>query len=611
MMKRLALCCLYILISFSIAHAATDPDHEIKTEIARLNSAVPSSVAFGDVRSVVWLSSHSYRLLADGSREKTRTLIEAINDPTAFGEFYQEIALPTTSGAELIVEESSIRDPQTGEMVAMIPHRRFSEGDLHVEKFSLPPSSKGRLAVITYKEIEPMQYYLDDVLVLSSPSPMWEQSVRVEIPDGMEVYWEGRGVLAPRREKLATGVESLTWTLLNHEPSREVAFVSDTDPLLIFSLQRGSTSVLRSLQNTEVLFKTPQIKDRSLSGKNDLDRFGSAVHSIIKSKTINDYHLFKGAYRQDLNIREDAAMTEIEQAFTAAELFRSAGYKVRIFWSQIFQIGINGPSSTKNWEHPVLVIERTGSEQSPIYYTPIQNVEFGKIEPSLYGKVIFRFADGEIERLQIPKGSAAEHQLVQHWRLSMAEDGNADGRLDLTISGAWIDLLGLRDAASPEEAADAIEKNMIIRLPALTIEPESFKKSASNCKVTVKINVRLGIASGKDILMRIPGAIPEAIDSLPPEGTRFSIAFPFIIEQNAIVTTPPGYRAIMLPMKQASNAKDMTIDSNVVHWPKKRWAEISFKWAVRESNFDGSANTIYDQLRIASSWSNNQIPLRK
>jgi hypothetical protein len=226
--------------------------------------------------------------------------------------------------------------------------------------------------------------------------------------------------------------------------------------------------------------------------------------------------------------------------------------------------------------------------------------------------LVYRFADGDIERFSLPKSAASDHTLQQSWYLALTETGEAAGTLDLYVTGGWVDILGLGTLQKAEDIVSLLKEKITFPLPGLSIAAKSMRQTSSGYRFTFDIQAQLGIVSGTDILMKQPGGVPDVFAQLPADGGGFSFKFPFVLEQNAVVITPPGYRALMLPGKSQTGDSKSSLDSSVVHWPKRRRAELSFKWTVRNAEADDfSAKTILEQARQALNWPRTSIPFRK
>jgi hypothetical protein len=294
----------------------------------------------------------------------------------------------------------------------------------------------------------------------------------------------------------------------------------------------------------------------------------------------------------------------------AGRWLRELGWNVRIYWMQKLPIGPDGPSSTGLWDKPLLRITQNGGKD--VYFTADQSADFGKLSPSLYGRAAFRIDGTNLERPTLPKGMASDHNLSQMWRLNLDEKGIATGSLDLTITGAWVDAL-LRGAGdSSDDLARALLGEMDFGLPGLFIEPVSCRNLSSGYRFSFDVRTQLGIVSGNDMLVRIPGGKPRGFDDVPAKAESFSFEFPFVFGQDAVISTPAGYKALMLPGKLQSGDSKAMLTESVAHWARKGRVEASAVWTVRSASVDSIASgKVREQLNLAGRWSQTTIPLRK
>lgn len=607
-MKKLA-ASIVLILTLLVACAAAD-EWDPAPEIASLYRQVPSSAAFGGAHRVVWRDDKSYSLGADGTKIlRSRVLMHL--SPSGDDAIAPIIVrFPEGDMTDVSVECASLHDPVTGERYGRIPWTIEDAGGVRFIRFTLPRTLRGQIAAISYTSVSRMQYYLDDLVLIEEPYPVWEKHISIDVPEEMPLYWEALGAGSPTREKIGGGLERHSWTFLNLQARSPRRVIEDLPRRMLFSLQRGSDKVLKTLADLHGTLKAPAMPS-DLSRASDLKTFGQKLHAALSSKILSiegeDLRSFRG---KEVFVRE-GPWTLWEASAIAARWSEQMGHKVRVFWSQVFPVGPSGPGSMRIWDIPVLLISQPGTSDE-IYYFPGQSADFGKIDHSIYGKRIYRIVDGEIERITVPSGSAQEHSLIQNWKITMSDSGDAEGRADITITGAWQDVLGVSRSNAPDENFAALLENMQLSLPGFSAELVSCKSSPSSIRLTLDVRAKLGIASGNDLLFRIPACLPKSLLEVMDEGWTTGLRFPFIIEQNAAVSTPKGYKAIMTPGRYETSMSGSSIVSNVDHWPKKRRAEAAFRWVVRKTSNDESfCNTIAEHAKRAFGWSVNPLPIRK
>lgn len=580
-------------------------------DIARLAREVPSIQAF-ETEGVVWMNSYNYFLLADGTMRKEHRYLLFLDDESDTDLDFNVIQYPMEDGASLEIVEASWFAPSgpSGPVKrGTLPVEEYEKNGIKCTFVRFPPEAMGNVVAVSSVATFPMRYYMDDALSLADRLPIWEQSVNVFLPEGMDIYWEGAGVRAPQRSR-DSGVERITWNVLNQPAWKDRSIVEETRPMLLFSLQRGLISHLKNYSVMEAAFKAPAMPQTILSLKGNPSKAGEAIHKYMGERALTIEGFSPEGVRPREHILQADSWTKWERTLIAGKWLGELGYGVKVFWTQKLPINQLGPSSSALWNEPVLQITQSGAKD--IFYQAGQIADFGKLTPSLYGAQVYRSEGTDIERLVLPKGSASEHSLLQTWKLSMKEDGTAEGTLDLTVSGAWVDVLGLGRTPEIEGLASQILQKIYFPVPGLQMEAKTLKALGAGYRITFDVNASIGIVSGGDTLMRLPSAAPVCFDEIPTDGRRFSFKFPFMIDRNVIIFTPRGYKPIMLPPKTEMSDSNLSLEETVAHWVPKRRVDCSSKWIVKTTVIDElSSQKIVGQLRSVLGWSQTNIPFRK
>ncbi|MDR1915486.1 MAG: hypothetical protein LBQ58_02805 [Synergistaceae bacterium] len=584
-------------------------DWDVSAEIKRLYREAPSLAAFPDVDGVVWMSSYNYTLMPDGAMRRIHRFLILLGNETNEGMSSRKIPRPSDEGAVMDIIGAAWYNPSTGEKMGDLARESYDADGIKGEIVVFPDSAQGRVVAVETVVSAPGRYFLDDVLTLAGELPIWEQTISVEIPDGINLYWEGFGVREPERRE-NRGAEIITWTVMNQPVWRNSGVLDERCPTLIFSLQHGLMTHLKNLKEMENLFRAPSLPAAISSSRGNLSRAVASLAAYMSTKLIPPDEYEPSLVRDNSYISDDGPWTAWEQVIIASKWMTSMGFDARLFWAQTLPVGSDGPTSYALWREPVLKIaDNKGNE---IFFKSSRTEDFEKLHPSLYGAVIYRANGANLERLALPRGSASDHQILQMWKLSIDEMGIATGTLDLTVTGAWVDILSLYVEPTLEYIGPLLLENIYFNMPGLSVEPRSLKALASGYRVNFDVRAALGIVSGNDILFRIPGGIPNCFRDIPDSGSKYSFKFPFVFEQNSIISTPKNYRVLSLPGKvQIGDSKAM-LEGSVVHWTKKGQAEAMNRWTVRSSSIDEYlSGRVSEQLAIVSSWSELTVPLRK
>jgi hypothetical protein len=582
-------------------HAAWDAGADVR----RISREAPSIAAFPDAEGVVWLSSYNYSLGLDGIMEKRHKFLMLLNENGAgkigeTGRFALAYPFETDPSAEIV--EAMWLDKSSGEKMGAL-ETEMTDGGPNI---FIPGEAVGGVIAIETVTGGSKKYYMDDLITLAGPLPAWEQRIEVEVPEGMDCYWQGTGVRSPERG-VGMGLEHIVWTAMNQPAWRGSGILDQYPPTLVFSLRKGLSAYLRDLRNLENSFAAPRIPS-GISASGGPQKAIAVIEAYMKDRIIPQDGMRQPAVRGVGKVAENGRWTPWEGTIIAGKWLESLGYSVRVFWSQRFPVGTNGPDAMAIWREPVLVVNNSGSD---LYFVAGRAEDFGKLPPHLFGASVYRFDGSDVQRIVLPRGSASDHTLTQQWRLSIGEDGVASGSLDVIATGGWASVLSEGKRPAPDGAAD-IMRGISFFLPGSSIEPISVWPVANGYRAAFSVRAPLGIVSGGDILMRMPGGLPVSFWDIPQDREGFSFSFPFVFEQDVTVSTPKGYRSFGLPGKTQHGDSRAEVDESVVHWEKRSQIEASSKWTVRSAAIDSSlAGRIMDQLAIARRWMETMVPLRK
>ncbi len=595
--------------------AEKNDNWNISGEIRRLYKEAPSISAYPDARGVVWLNSFQYNLASDGTMEKTHRFLMLMGQHRPGDETTHVIPIPQDEGASLVVTEAAWYNPMTGMKEGTLPVKKSDESGFARMTIEFPREAEGRVVAVSTYETHPQKSYLDDALFLADAYPIWEQSITVDIPDGMDLYWQGVGVREPIRRK-SVGRETTTWTLMNQPVWQDAGIVDTRRPYLVFSLRKGTTTYLRALQEAAGKFQAPPMpSDLEISDRNNLIKTGESIATYMTKKSLTVPGLAPQQMKTRSIVPTNGPWTPWEQTLIAGKWMESMGYPVEIYWRQLLPTPEDGPSASDIWAEPVLLFRTQNGSSGKgreIFFEAGQATEFGKTAPSLCGTTVFRVNVGNVEKFNIPAGNAAEHILNQSWKLTLDEKGIATGSLEITVNGAWVDTLAYGRLPTPDNLVEAISRRFIFNTPGLTLSSPSVKQLNSGYRIIFAARSALGIVSGNDILMRVPSVVPQCLEEVSSAGEKYSLRFPFMLEQSVNIATPRGYRIVgALPAEKQGDSKAL-LEESMNHWPKRGLLEATGKWTVRVQNIDETlSKVLLGQLNSYIRWSQTTLPLRK
>ena len=597
---------LLLIILWAASVSAAEKPWDAAGDIARLAREVPSIQAFGS-EGIVWMDDFDYSLLADGTMRKERRCLLLLDRDSEIDSHV--IQYPREESAAVEIAEASWFSPGDASMGGVLPVEEYDRDGIRCVIIRFPAESKGNVIAVSSVVTYPMRYYMDDVLPLAGHLPIWEEEVRVTVPEGMDVYWEGIGVRTPQRSR-ENGTERIAWRILNQSVWRTNWLVEEQRPMLLFSLQRGLISHLKGLATAEAAFRAPALPAAVQSAGGNLAKAGEAIHRYLTDRVLTvDGFKPEGIRAREFIVNTDK-WTDWERTLIAGKWLQELGWDVKLFWCQKLPVGQLGPSSSGLWNEPVLRIAQSGGKD--IFYHAGQSVDFGKLPPALSGLAVYRSDTTDVERLTLPKGSASEHILHQTWKLSMDESGIAEGTLELSASGAWVDALALGRTPEKDGLAARAQESIRLPMPGLRLEPQDVRINSNGYRIVFDVTAKMGISSGSDILMHMPAAIPACFDEIPAEAAKYTLKFPFLLERNVIVSTPAGYKPMMMPTKSETGDSKALFEDSFAHWPKRTRIESSSKWTVRTTAIDEYfSQRIAEQLAAVRRWSQTSIPLRK
>ncbi|MDR3165696.1 MAG: hypothetical protein LBU13_08965 [Synergistaceae bacterium] len=579
---------------------------DVEKEIARLAGSATNFAAYpAATEAISWKLSDRYYMSDDGDALHDSIYILSLREGAGHKAMKPiRFPYPEEESASFDVTLAAWYDPDDGSFIDELAREEYDLGGIRGVEISFPEESAGCVAAITVSESIPSNYRLDGVVSLAVQFPVWERTVELELPGGMPVYWEGVGVREPERVRRGK-TERYTWTVLN-EPAwgqDGTGLLDAGKPILAFSLNRGQLGILKKLRELENPAYAPKVPSSVVSVKSDLKRTLQNIAGYMSARSILPEEGADRVRKRDV-IGPDGPWTGWEQVLIAARWVSSLGFETDVYWIQKIPSGTGGPAAMKIWREPVL--RARGKNGADFYFKSGQIGNPEKLHSSLYGEVLYKAGNNGAERITLPRGAAADHVLSQNWKVSVNERGIASGRVDITFTGAWMDVFS-QTTETPE-----IMSGMNFSVPGITFEESSSKNIPTGRRVSYTVQAAPGIVSQDSLLLKLMGGLPVCFGEIPRDGSKYSLRFPFIFEVNAEITTPKGYKALSLPGKASWGDSNAGVEQSAVHWPRKRLVESSCRWTVRSFKFDEYQSArIAEQLALVAAWPDTAIPLRK
>ena len=596
----LMLVVLAMLLMVVPSHAATS-NWDVAADVDRLRQEAPSLLAFPDASGVLWLRDIQYDLQADGSMTKNRRFILLVGEDLTSSWSKKRFSMPVEGGSHQILVAAWF-DPNTGKRGGALEVAESVENGLSLFEVNLLPTAAGKIAAIEIREDFPKRYFLDDAIAMALDLPVWDQKITVKRPLGMPLHWEGVGIQEPETIE-QQGQEVTTWRLTNQPMWEDGGLITQKQPMLVFSLKQGIVGALRRAQELSEALKSVPLPG-SVKNAEALASWTSDSKRLLAGYPEN-------VVRSSNSLPRSGRWTQWERTFLAHHWFKQLGWGSKLFWTTITPVNDNYPEALGLLESPIL--ELTPPKGDSFFFFPGQIAEFGKMPHSLYGAALFGLSEGNtLFSRTLPQGVASEHKLTQNWNLTLTETGIAEGTLDFLVLGNWVRMLDL-DAADSRTLVRKISTVMDFRLPNLVLASPDVRSIKTGYAVRFQVRAPLGIVSGNDLLLRIPGALPKQLETFSSIKDGAHLAFPFLLEQRIQIATPKGFHSLPIYPLNPTNYPQVSLQGEMIHWPKKGQLEGQVRWIVRtsgkidEQNSRRMLNALADYL----SWVNSTVALRK
>ena len=600
--RAAALAALICLAFAGCAFAAWDSEREIM----RLKDEVPSMEIYGSNDAVIWLRNDESRLTASGSVEKLRATVIMMGEKVPEG--WKTVRYPVPSGGSLSVEEAAWYNTMTG----------MKEGDLRVEDETLPGGAVvrvvtvpedtiGRAVVIVVKETRESKNGVSGTVNMAGDLPIWEQNVSVEVPEGTEIFWSGREMREPE-ESMSGGRVKYSWQVMNQLPWRGEGFVVNERPMLCFSTAKGVLAGLREAD--ELAASVPQLP-LPAAAKGDARLAGGRLIAWVNSpeRTLAGYPAW---VRGRGEIPADGPWTPWEQAFLLHKWLTELGWDSKIWWNSKMYADATSPAAVSLFEEPVLELKAPGASRSS-YFAPGLPYGTGRVPLSLAGTELYGAGETEHKTKKLSDGSASASRLALLWKLKLAADGRAEGKLDVTVTGGWNALLSGSGMPKVKEAAAVVLEKLNFAMLGMSLTPVEVKEEKDGYKMTFNVSCTPGIIHGDSMLLRLPGGVPMRVSEMIGREDDYTLRFPFTIDQKVRMSMPGGFRLLQDPaLKQLGEGSKAVLRESITHWPKRGELLADSLWVVKTREVEGiTAQLLREELAAALRWPVLDLPFRK
>lgn len=601
--RAAALAALLCLAFAGCASAAWDSEREIM----RLKDEVPSMEIYGSNDAVIWLRNDESRLTASGSVERLRATVIMMGEKVP--ESLKTVRYPVPTGGSLTVEEAAWYNTMTGMKEGDLPvNDERLAGGATVRVVTVPEDTIGRAVVIVTKETRESRNGVSGTVNMAGDLPIWEQNVSVEVPEGIEIFWSGREMREPT-ESMSGGSVKYSWQVMNQLPWLGEGFVVNERPMLSFSTNVG---VLTGIREADALAASvPQLPMPS-GIKGDARSAGGRLIAWVNSpeRTLSGYPA--GWVRGKGEIPADGPWSPWEQAFLLHKWLTELGWDSKMWWNAKMYADATSPAAVSLFEGPVLELKAPGASRSS-YFAPGIPYGSGRVPLSLAGTELYGDGEKEHKTKKLSDGSASASRLALLWRLKLAADGRAEGKLEVTVTGGWNALLSGSGMPKVEDAAKLVLEKLNFAMLGMHLTPVEVKEEKDGYKMEFNVSCTPGIIHGDSMLLRLPGGVPMRVSEMIGQEDDYTLRFPFTIDQKVRMSMPGGFRLLQEPaLKQLGEGSKAVLRESITHWPKRGELLADSLWVVKTREVEGiTAQLLREELAATLRWPVLNLPFRK
>ncbi len=606
---------------FAVAGFAWNPSQEV----LRLNKEVPSFDTFGNPQAVIWLKNQEIKLNTDGSVDTFRYLIVNFGEriPASWHEY--RIVIP--ADGKLKLAHAAIYNPMTGSLEKNLKFKTETlPGGLQVIEVEITDAARGRAVVIVENEKRFDQKGIDATVMLAGNLPIWEQRIAVQMPKEEALNWYANRMRDPeiidnKNEKI------YFWALVNQPAWHGEGIRIFQRPYITFSPSATMLPVLENMQKKAEAYAKVAKPAAAPSETGKLMRWFEAPER-------NEAKLPRNFLRPVGRLPKEGPWTPAERTLLLNGWMKNDG-GTKIWWQSPTTIAAYIPVAEDFWSSPVIV---NTSGKKTLYYQAGQGVDYGDISPFLAGTDIYRRSDKKpvvsaaedkaksakkkkskkdlsdgVDTKEVKAGSPADHKLSLSWSFKLTEGGVAEGTLTANIDGAWAGIFSGGVIPTKENSAQLMTRCINFAIPGMVLTATDVKPRPSGYRLDFKVRCAPGIVQGKNMLLKLPGGIPEILGQLLYDTDSVTLRFPFIINQSVRMSTPKGYKCFTNDFNNVIGTKKSAYLVEKIHNNYARnTLEADCVWTVRQLRQEMSdAEEFRKQIGAFLGWPNLNLPFRK
>jgi len=597
---RIAIAFLAIFLFATSAFAWNASD-----EVMRLNKEAPSFDTFGNPAAVIWQKNEEIKMNEDLSTETTKQMIVSFGEkiPASLSVY---AAIAPTDG-EVQIMQAGIYNPMNGMCEQKLqPSVVELPGGLLIVVVKVPDSARGRAFVVEEKAVRGAKAGIEETISMAAQFPVWEQKVKVTIPTGQQIYWLANELKDP--EMGNSGKEkSYFWSVTNQPAWHGTGLVVFQRPYISLTLEPNLRAALLRMDK--------KAQDYANAGIPAPAGDAAAIMKWIDNPSRNEKNLPQYMIRSVKQLPKSGPWTMAERTLLLNGWLCQKGWGSKIWWQAPTVVTEDSTVAEDFWNMPVIV---RAEGKKAVYYHCGQGTPYGTVSPFLAGTDIYRAKEhkdkkGGTETKEIKAGNPANHKLSMKWNLSLTSAGVADGTLTATAEGAWASLFSNGIVPSKEIAAHLLATRISIAIPGMTLTPVDVKQRESGYRLDFKVHCVPGIAQKKNLLVKLPGGIPEILGELINQNESIIFRFPFMIEQNVRISTPKGYKLYQPDVNRVVGTKKTSqLTEKIRHNDVRNVLEAECVWVVKKLKIDmDDAQLLKQQLGEFLRWPVLNLPFKK
>ena len=599
-MKKKVFAFIFSLLLVSI-FAASAFAWNVSDAVRRLNKEVPSFETFGNPAAVVWLKNQEMRLNKDGTVDVTRYLI--INFGERIPESLKEYKVIAPADGELNISLAAIYNPMTGVAEQELsPSVKEIPGGMKIHTLNVPNEARGRVLVIVENERRNSKNGINETINMAMQYPVWEQKIAVEVPAEKPLFWLANELKEPEIIN-ESGRKIYFWSVTNQPAWHGAGMVVFQRPYISFTGDEKLAPVLASMQ-----------KKAESYAKVEAPVSGDAQKLIrwIDAPERNESNLPAKFIRPISLLPKNGPWTQAERTLLLNGWLQKLGSESKIWWQAPTTVMEDSAVAEDFWSAPVMV--KTAGKKKASYYHCGQGLSYGEVSPFLAGTDVYSLnAAGKVQTKEVKAGDPSNHKLNLLWNLKLGANGIAEGTLSVIVDGAWAGIFSNGIAPTKEQAVQLITRRINLAIAGMQLTPVEIKQRQAGYKIDFKVRCALGIIQNKNMLVRLPGGIPEILGELLRGEENIQFRFPFIIEQKLALSTPKGYKCFAMPVSNVIGTKKTSqLVEKIRNNDARNKLEAEYVWIVKKLKLEmDDAQTLKQQLGEVLRWPVLNLPYRK